>query len=366
MVVIAGVISLLTAGLALFISRTITKPVISLSTQLVKAGDGDLSVDIPGKDRSDEIGVLAQSIDLLVSNLRIKGGKILEAANVVAVAASEISATAIEVVASTSKTTAAVTESATTAAQLKQAAQVAGQRAKEVAHSALEAVDVSTVGRKATEGTVDKIDLIKNQMESIGETVVKLSEHSQAILDIIVTVQDIADQSNLLAVNASIEAARAGDQGKGFAVVAHEIKILADQSKKSTEQVRQILDDTRRWVSAVVMATEQGGKAVTAGVEQAESAGKAIDSLATGIEGWARAASVVDISSQQQVAGAEQVAFAMTNIEQAMQQTLTGVSQLETAAKRLEEMSGAMNELLSDYRGLDTQDGDRRQQGTRT
>ena len=85
---------------------------------------------------------------------------------------------------------------------------------------------------------------------------VKLSEQSQAIEEIIVSVQDLADQSHLLAVNASIEAARAGDQGKGFAVVANEIKSLADQSKEATDQIRSILDDTRKWVSAVVMAAE--------------------------------------------------------------------------------------------------------------
>ena len=111
------------------------------------------------------------------------------------------------------------------------------------------------------------MNLIKTQMESIGETVVRLSDQSRAIEDIIASVQDLADQSNLLAVNASIEAARAGDQGKGFAVVAHEIKTLADQSKEATEHIRTILDDTRKWVSAAVMATEQGGKAVEAGLQ---------------------------------------------------------------------------------------------------
>ena len=127
------------------------------------------------------------------------------------------------------------------------------------------------------------MNLIKDQMESIGETVVRLSEHSQAIGNIIATVQDLADQSNLLAVNASIEAARAGDYGKGFAVVAHEIKTLADQSRQATEQVTSILQDTRKWVSAVVMATEQGGKAVDAGVAQSVQASESIRLLTEGV-----------------------------------------------------------------------------------
>ena len=115
--------------------------------------------------------------------------------------------------------------------------------------------------------------LISEQMESVGETVVRLSEHSQTIEEIIQTVQDLADQSNLLAVNALIEAARAGEQGKGFAVVAQEIKNLSHQSNQATDQVKSILDDTRRSVSAVVMATEQGSKAVQAGVAGSGQAG---------------------------------------------------------------------------------------------
>ncbi|MBI5251302.1 MAG: methyl-accepting chemotaxis protein [Desulfomonile tiedjei] len=346
----AALIALAVAIVAFFAAKTITKPVIALSGQMAKASNGDLSIEIPGRDRDDELGVLAKSVHLMLSNLRSQVGKVLEAANVVSTASSEISATAAQVVASTSKTTSAVAESATTAAEVKQSAQVAGEKAKEVAQSAHEAVQTSTNGKKATDDTVSKMSLIRDQMESIGETVVRLSEHSQAIEDIIASVQDIADQSNLLAVNASIEAARAGDHGKGFAVVAHEIKTLADQSKHSTEQVRGILEDTRKWVSAVVMATEQGSKAVAAGVQQAEIAGGAIQTLATGVQGWAQTASMVDASSQQQAAGAEQVSLAMSNIDQAMQQVLAGVSQLETAARRLEDMSKLLSELLSGYK----------------
>src|SRR4028119_1286641 len=103
---------------------------------------------------------------------------------------------------------------------------------------------------------------IREQMEAIGESMMRLSEQSQAIGAIIATVDDLAQQSNLLAVNAAIEAAKAGEQGKGFAVVAQEVKSLADQSKQATTQVRTILNDIQKATGAAVMATEQGSKAV--------------------------------------------------------------------------------------------------------
>ena len=187
-------------------------------------------------------------------------------------------------------------------------------------------------------------------MSSIGETVVKLSEHSKAIEEIVAAVQDLADQSNLLAVNASIEAARAGDRGKGFAVVAHEIKSLADQSKEATDQIRTILGDTQRWVGAVVMATEQGSKAVEAGVEQSILAGEAIQSLATSVQTSSQAASVIDVSSQQQFTGVEQVASAMASIETAMRQNIEGTKQLEDEAKRLEELGDSLKSSIERYK----------------
>ena len=132
---------------------------------------------------------------------------------------------------------------------------------------------------------------------------VKLSDQGKAIEEIIEVVQDLADQSNLLAVNASIEAARAGDRGKGFAVVAHEIKTLADQSKEATEQVRGILQETRQWISAVVMATEQGIKAVEAGVEQSALAGESIEALVSSVVQSSHAASIIETTSDQQAVG---------------------------------------------------------------
>jgi methyl-accepting chemotaxis protein len=108
--------------------------------------------------------------------------------------------------------------------------------------------------------SIEGMKKIQTQMESIAESVVKLSEQSQAIGEIIASVNDLAEQSNLLAVNAAIEAAKAGEQGKGFAVVAQEVKSLAEQSKQATSQVRTIFNDIQKATTAAVLATEQGAR----------------------------------------------------------------------------------------------------------
>jgi methyl-accepting chemotaxis protein len=190
---------------------------------------------------------------------------------------------------------------------------------------------------------------IQTQMESIAESVVKLSEQSQAIGEIIATVNDLADQSNLLAVNAAIEAAKAGEHGRGFAVVAQEVKNLAEQSKQATTQVRGILGDIQKATTAAVLATEQGDKAVEAGVKQSTEAGEAIRLLADGITESARTATQIAASSQQQLVGTDQVAMAMENIKEASLQNIAGTKQVEAAAQNLHELGQRLKRLVEQY-----------------
>jgi methyl-accepting chemotaxis protein len=192
--------------------------------------------------------------------------------------------------------------------------------------------------------------LIKDQMESISETVVSLSEHSQQIGAIIATVQDIADQSKLLAVNASIEAARAGEYGKGFTVVAQEIKSLADQSKQATERIRTILGDTQKRVGAVVMAAEQGGKAVESGVAESVQSGEVIGRLSGTVASSAQTASLIQASIEQQTIGVEQISTAMINIEEAMRQIKDSTGELEGAAQRLGDLGGELKDSVRHYK----------------
>ena len=349
-ILVALVIASVVAVSAFLLARTIARPISAIAEQAGHISEGDLTVDIPELKRADELGDLARAFRLMVANLRHQIRQVLEGVAVLSTSAAEISTTVAEVAASTSETSSAVTETSVTVEQLKQAARLSGDKAKRVAAGSIQAVKISESGKKATDDTIQRMGLIRDQMESIGETVVKLSDHSRAIEEIITTVKDLADQSNLLAVNASIEAARAGDYGKGFAVVAQEIKALADQSRQATEQVRAILEETRKWVSAVVMATEQGTKAVEAGVDQSAVAGRSIDDLAKSVAESAQAAEVIDTSAEQQFAGVHQVSGAMSNIESAVKQNLDGTLQLETAARRLEDLGSMLKQLVERYK----------------
>jgi methyl-accepting chemotaxis protein len=262
----------------------------------------------------------------------------------------EILATTTQVAAGAAETATAVSETTATVEEVKQTAQVSSQKAKAVSESAQRVAQVSQAGRKSVEDATQGMHRIQEQMESIAGSIVRLSEQSQAIGEIIATVNDLAEQSNLLAVNAAIEAARAGEQGKGFAVVAQEVKSLAEQSKQATAQVRTILGDIQKATGAAVLATEQGSKAVEAGVKQSAEAGESIRLLAEGIAEAAQAATQIAASSQQQMAGMDQVAQAMENIKQASTQNVAGTKQAETAAQGLHELGQKMKQLAAQYK----------------
>jgi methyl-accepting chemotaxis protein len=190
---------------------------------------------------------------------------------------------------------------------------------------------------------------IRQQMEAIGASMMRLSEQGQTIGQIIATVEDLAAQSNLLAVNAAIEAAKAGEYGKGFGVVAQEVKSLAEQSRQATDRVRTILGDIQKATTAAVLATEQGSKAVEAGDRQTESAGGSIQNLANTVAEAAQAATQIAASSQQQLVGMDQVAVAMENIRQASAQNVASAKQLEMAARGLNDVGQRLKQTVERY-----------------
>ncbi|AFM23037.1 methyl-accepting chemotaxis protein [Desulfomonile tiedjei DSM 6799] len=347
--VIVPVIGLLVALIAFILARSVIKIITETAGRLRELSAGDLTVEIPEFKRTDEIGSLVVELRNLVATLRSRIRQVSQGINVLSTSAAEISSTVYQLAQNASMTSSAVAETVTTVAQVKQAAVLASETAKDVAKSSYRAVEVSQDGKRATDETVDRMGLIRQQMETIGETVVMLSEHSQSIENIIGTVNDLADQSNLLAVNASIEAARAGDQGKGFAVVAHEIKSLSEQSAEATTRIRSLLMDTRQRINAVVLAAEQGTKAVEAGVQQSEKAGEAIQTLSETVARAAQAANMIETTSDQQTLGVTQVAQAMANIESATQQNSSGMDQIQDATKNLDNLAAQLEQLVAVY-----------------
>jgi methyl-accepting chemotaxis protein len=282
----------------------------------------------------------------LIRDVRKIKGEILEVVNVAGSSGSEILASTTQLASSAAETASAVSQTSVTVEEVKQTAQVSSQKAKSVSEIAKKASDISETGRKAVDASVEGMRGIQQQMESIAGSILKLSEQTQAIGEIIATVNDLTEQSNILAVNAAIEAAKAGDQGRGFSVVAQEIKSLSDQSRQATTQVRSILGDIQKATNAAVMVTEQGTKAVDLGVKQTVEAGESIRLLSEAIVASAQATTQIAAASQQEVVGMDQVAIAMESIKQASAQNASAAKQSETGAQNLNQASQKLKSLV--------------------
>ncbi len=355
--------------LVMLMNIAIVVPLNKLSILAEKiSGRNDLNADIPVQNRKDEIGRLGKAFKQMLENLRgsttdisqleetvnhrthelssiLK--EVKDTVNVLAATSSEILAASTQVATGAVQTAASITETSTTVEEVRQAAQLSSQKAAEVSENAHHVVQISQDGQKAVDETVHGMDHIRQQMELIAQAIIKLSEQSQSIGGIIASVSDVADQSNLLAVNAAIEAAKAGEQGKGFAVVAQEIKSLAEQSKKATNQVRTILFDVQKATSAAVMAAEQGNKAVEAGVKQSIQAGEAINILAVSTQEAANVATQIVASSKQQLIGMDQIGVAIRTINQAGGENAASMKQVKQSAQDLNELGLKLKALVA-------------------
>jgi methyl-accepting chemotaxis protein len=341
---------LVAAVLVVWLDRVLAAPLRRATVLAERIATGDLSVDVPAPQGRDEVGQLLGALGRMVESWRHLMGETSAGIATLGAASSEILASTMQGAAGASQTAAAVSETTATVEEVKQTAVLASQKSRAVSEAAREAAGTAQRGRQAIEQGMRGMESVQDTMESIAGTIVRLSERSQAVSDIVVTVAGLADQSNLLAVNAAIEAAKAGEQGKGFAVVAQEVRALAEQSRQATRQVREILGEIQKSIGAAVLTTEQGSRTVAEGVVLTTEAGAAIQALAESMSGAAEAAAQIAASSQQQLAGMDQVALAMENIRQVSAENAASSRQSEQAAQNLHELGRKLREASERFK----------------
>lgn len=269
-----------------------------------------------------------------------------EAVNLLSTSSSEILASTTQQTAGAQEQAAAVSQTVATVDEVVQTAEQATLRAREVAEQAARADTVGKSGRQAVNDSIGAMENVRDQVESIAQNILELAERAQAISAIITTVNDIADQTNLLALNAAIEASRAGEHGKGFAVVAAEVKLLAEQSKKATEQVREILGEIQDSTNKSVMSTEQGTKAVAEASRVVDVADQTIAQLADTIGHAERASSQIQASAGQQALGMKQISESIGHIDHSTKQALAAMRQTEAAARDLDTLGRKLTALV--------------------
>jgi methyl-accepting chemotaxis protein len=312
----------------------------------IAAGDLRQQIETGGIDEVGDLarsfGTMAETLIHLLKDLRVASADMeREASNVLATSAQQ-SAMANE-------QASAIHETGATVAEIAQTSRQATSFADTVISGASRSDSLSAEGQKVVDESVAAMEKLSEQVKAIALAITDLNEQTLQIGDIISTVKDVAEQSNLLALNASIEAAKAGDQGRGFAVVAMEMRTLAEQSKMAANQVRALLGEVQKGTRAAVSATEEGSRRALAAMELTQSAGAAIKGLSDLMRESSSAARQIAGNTRQQTIGVEQIAAAMNELTIAMQDNVEGTKRIEQVAGNLSNLSRRFSDLVGKY-----------------
>jgi methyl-accepting chemotaxis protein len=361
LIVIFSTLVFLVLATKILIIRRVYHRMVDLVAASERLAGGDLASSVATAG-SDELTLLGRSFNTVGGNLRtlIENEKqrrkrlervlenLRQGVERISSATAEILASTAHQASGAQEQAAAVAQTVTTVEQVTQTANQAAQRAKGVGETIQRTLEVGQTGRRTAEASVAALNQLKARVESTAADILRLAEQAQAIGEIIASVNDIAEQTNILALNAAIEASRAGEQGRGFAVVAAEVKVLADQSKKATTQVRQILGEIQRATHTAVLSTEEVTKGVSDAIQAGGQSSQTINVLADTLGDAAQASAQIVASAGQQATGMAQINQAMRNLEQVARQHLVATRQVEQASQNLNNLGTELTALAAD------------------
>ncbi|NVI97923.1 HAMP domain-containing protein [Myxococcus sp. AM009] len=312
----------------------------------IAAGDLRQQVDLQG---SDEIGDVARSFAVMTDALSHLLQDLRSAAAEMEREAAGVLATSTQQSAMAHQQASAINETSTTVAEIAQTSKQATAYADSVISQTQKSEALSAEGQKVVGESVLGMENLGEQVKAIALSITDLSERTMQIGDIIGTVKDVAEQSNLLALNASIEAAKAGEQGRGFAVVATEMRTLAEQSRIAAEQVRGLLNEVQKGTRQAVSATEEGSRRAQSAMELAREAGTTILGLSEVIRESSGAARQIAGNTRQQTIGVEQISTAMSELTSAMGDSVESTRRIEQVAGNLTNLSKRFSDLVGRY-----------------
>ena len=344
-VILALVVILLAAlFIAIYISqRVVAQPLKKITDMVQRIAGGDLTVSTEVNSR-DELGLVSEAVNAMASKLsilvsRVQQSGIQVASSVTEIAAStkEQEATATEHAATTTQVAASVKEISSTSRQLGQATEEVTHLAQDTAASAADGQDV-----------LASLDATMNRMAkasaSITEKLATLNEKAGNIGNMVTTINKVADQTNLLSLNAAIEAEKAGEYGRGFAVVATEIRRLADQTAVATYDIELMVGEVQSAVSAGVMSMDKFSEEINRSVENVKQAGTQLEKIIDQAQALAPHVESVNEGLQAQIEGAGQINEAMINLSEAAQQTADFVRQSNNAINELKKAAQGLQE----------------------
>jgi methyl-accepting chemotaxis protein len=334
-----------------FVTRRLLAPLRDLTRAADRIANGDLTQSVYiHVESSDELGQLSRAFGMMGSQLKELLHQLQSSSEMLSTSVSSLNVSANEQNQMVNRQAVALQETQVTAQEIRQTAQSASTTAESVLAVAERAESIGKAGEATLNASISALEDLQAQVGQIAERIMSLGTRAQQISGITETVKDLADQSNMLAVNAAIEAARSGEHGKGFAVVAREIRALADQSIRSTKQVREILADIGSAIKATVDITTEGMRRMESGLVQARASSDSLRELSTIVRDNAASVRQIAYTVNQQSTGIEQIFTAVSDLNQLMEETVKRIGHTSSAALSLKSLSEDVSAVVGDYR----------------
>jgi methyl-accepting chemotaxis protein len=323
---------------------------VTLIMEDIAAGEGDLTQRMPLKGNRDELDRLGHAFNQFVERIHALVGQVAGSTAQLAAAAEELSATSEDTNRHVREQQTETEQVATAMNEMSATVQEVAKNAGEAAGAAQQADAESKQGSQVVDAAITSIDMLAGEVEQAAQVIQGVNQDSEQIGRVLEVINGISEQTNLLALNAAIEAARAGEQGRGFAVVADEVRTLARRTQESTQEIREMIERLQSGAKNAVTAMESGRGRAGSSVEQARHAGQSLAEITQAVTRINDMNALIASAAEEQSAVAEEINRNVTTISQATEQTAAGSQQTAAASEQLARLSAELQTLVGHFK----------------